>query len=1277
MTFVERTCGEVSGSMSATGSEPRPQSLSYYAQRPAWVLLGPAGAGKTVAFQTEAKRHGACYVTARNFLALNDPAWHNRTLFIDALDEMRAGSQDGRTPLDSIRTKLDELGRPWFRLSCREADWFGASDHMHLAEVSGDGEVVELRLDPLTERDVRKLLEGRGDDPEAFLQEAEKMGLSSLLVIPQHLNLLAAAVASGRWPSSRLETFDLACRQLAQEQNVEHRIAVANAPVGTEDVLAAAGQLCALLLLSGCDAVTTAPDPDDGVLRLQEVSGSQDAFRAALRTSLFSFTASDGDCQRATPAHRQIAEFLAAKHLAAVIENGLPPGRVMALMTGWDGGVISSLRGLCAWLAAHSRKLRPDCVARDPLGTLLYGDVKGFAVDEKQNLVECIKQLAARDPRCFQNRFELMIRWGDLATPDAESIFRDLLRALPHDEAGQRLAMVVLLALRENAMVGFPTTLLMDVARDEDRWPEARELSVAAFIRQHPDDGGADYKLHTLLDDIARGTVSDPVDGITGVLLRRLYPRHLHPAELCRYLHPPRQGNYTGTYGRFWQNDLIENSTNTQLGDFLDSLAARLKPERGGALRETHSKILAKLLLSQADLDPKRLVNWLGKSDRKWNKKVPKALTQWLSKNPARGTALLAAVERMDGFEALEVAHFVRHHVRAAQQLGSAKQATSETPRQTETPQNPTQARVKQSWQSFVRENSTVRQSWPPHILERFARLCRSISLDVKGDTPSERLRWMLDNDDLVKIALDAIRGTPNRGDLPSIAEVAALKPSQPHPLTAPFLVALDLEHSSPAAPPLSEHRLRIALAFQFAASDGVPYWPCWYATSLKDSPRLVASTLVEYCRAAFRAGNVPRATLAPLAHDASHAEVATLATVDLLRLFPLRCKIEHLPTLRLLLSAALRHASRLDLADLVQQKLSLRSLTAMQRVHWRCCGLTLDADTHIESLLTLLAGRRRDQRIQCVADLIYAEDSNERVLEVQALAVGPATKLLRHLAAHCPPASLLDDPSLHPIVVAIDASARAAGAVRRLLARLASLTTEPANHALARLADNPDLVQWRSQLRNAQTRQSQTRRDAEFRHATSAQVQATLRSAEPANATDLAELAADHLASLTTRVRKGDTSDWRQYWNTDEHKRPTEPKHEELCRDALLSDLRAALPEGVTAEPESTYANDRRADIRIACKDFAVPVEIKRSDAQDLWRAICVQLAGQYAQDPAAQGHGIYMVFWFGRGRCQKAPNGTTPSSAIELEQRLQQALTPPQCRKIRIVAVDVSPPA
>ena len=137
-----------------------PQSLEDFREREACVLLGAPGAGKTVEFKREADEcEDGYYVTARNFITFTDrPEWPGTTLFIDGLDEMRAGAADGRTPLDAIRAKLDALGRPHFRLSCREADWFGVNDRRHLESVSAGGKVTVLRLDPLSGEGIRELL---------------------------------------------------------------------------------------------------------------------------------------------------------------------------------------------------------------------------------------------------------------------------------------------------------------------------------------------------------------------------------------------------------------------------------------------------------------------------------------------------------------------------------------------------------------------------------------------------------------------------------------------------------------------------------------------------------------------------------------------------------------------------------------------------------------------------------------------------------------------------------------------------------------------------------------------------------------------------------------------------------------------------------------------------------------------------------------------------------------------------------------------------------------
>ena len=95
----------------------------------AYVLLGDPGAGKSESMRAEALASAGVYLSARDFIALGvESVSAGKTLFIDGLDEMRAGSADGRVPLDAIRSRLNGLGRPRFRLSCREHDWRAQTD---------------------------------------------------------------------------------------------------------------------------------------------------------------------------------------------------------------------------------------------------------------------------------------------------------------------------------------------------------------------------------------------------------------------------------------------------------------------------------------------------------------------------------------------------------------------------------------------------------------------------------------------------------------------------------------------------------------------------------------------------------------------------------------------------------------------------------------------------------------------------------------------------------------------------------------------------------------------------------------------------------------------------------------------------------------------------------------------------------------------------------------------------------------------------------------------
>ena len=254
---VQRTCTEVLSKPEAWRREPITGSLELFRSAPAYVLLGDPGSGKSTTFEIEADFLGAegISMSARDFLASDvhsHPEWRGKTLFIDALDEMRVGSGDRREALDSIRRSLDALGRSPFRISCREADWLGDNDRDNLAKVSPNASMRVLRLDPLTDRDVMQILDAHPDvgDAQGFVSEARERGVDTLLSNPLTLNMLAAAVGgNGIWPQSRLETFEMACSQMARERNREHSLG--DRPPPARQLLDVAGQLCAYQLLSG------------------------------------------------------------------------------------------------------------------------------------------------------------------------------------------------------------------------------------------------------------------------------------------------------------------------------------------------------------------------------------------------------------------------------------------------------------------------------------------------------------------------------------------------------------------------------------------------------------------------------------------------------------------------------------------------------------------------------------------------------------------------------------------------------------------------------------------------------------------------------------------------------------------------------------------------------------------------------------------------------------------------------------------------------------------
>ena len=1369
--FVARTCTVLRERDEERERAAESRPLEAFRDESAYVLLGPPGSGKTKAFEHEAQHEGVQRIPAGDFQELDaKPEWRGKTLYIDGLDETRAGTFNGRTPFGAIRVKLQRLGYPRFRLSCREADWFGANDREGLKAVAPNGELLVLRLDPLSDQGILDILAsnlGHGD-PKSFVDAARRHGIDGLLCNPLNLEMLAVAVADNPWPRTKTQTFDLACRKLASEANPEHQIAW-RGTTDTSTLLDAAGDLCAILLLAGKAGVTlpgTVPDTDHPQLE-HVLLGDQQLLRRVVGTSLFALPGEG----RLVPAHRQLAEFLAARRLADSVANGFPVRRLLALMTGFDGGIISEFRSIAAWLAAHSQPARTEIIERDPLGVILYGDILQFTAQEKRLLFRALKAETARNPWLIA-----YASWdpplGTLVGQEMEDDIRQILSDPARDEAQQSFVRLIVEAIRAAEPLPGLADPLMDTVRD-DSWPmDLRCAALQAYLRSSRDDTEVFTALRRLLDEVYKGKVATRNDDLLGILLTRLYPNNLSVVDLVRYLREPARRSLEIRYRVFWTERLVEKSTTQQMVQLLELLRVpmeQVRAESGVVPRDVDLVVRPPIMLlrhllerSPESVSWKQLsywldfARWLGpqlRSSSPGGVRDAEFFGNWLSDRPdiqkamiehgvrrcrtgdgdffvcmayvlrslfgatlphdygtwCADQALRAGNDAVADWFVWEAAAFVYNasapEAKQKEAIDGKLRDVPRLPRVFEgrlaaleeqgrlygglhRPQ-PTQATPDDGrfdeMRATVRVNLTALRAnrGPPGLLHHLAWAYLDGFSDVQGETPEDRLRFLLGPDDaLLSAALAGLRGAIHRTDLPTWTEISKLAAGgRIHLLAYPFMVGLDeLSRATEGADlHLGEAQTLLALTIHVALPrlrylDNPTRPPRWLRTCVTHEPDTVAAVWANCARSLLRNGEESLSDTHRLAYEPEYTQLARVASIPLLKAFPVDCRTGQLPILRTLFRAACLHANKEEFLQLIEKKLAYKSMAKQvsQRVYWLTAGLFVRPEQFGDRLESYVSGRgRRVQRSVEMTDRGAVPRDLRNLWDATVL-----EKLIRLVGPYsvAPPHTREAYSVTWPI--------QANKSVHGWIERLSKDSSDAARNALESLATDDRLLNWRSLLLDRLHRQQSVHREATFVHPGLEDVAEVLANRRPAGVADLWALATDILEQLARHIRDGPTSDWRQYWNVDQYNRAETPKPENGCRDALLSDLdRELTPLGVEAIKEGSYADDKRSDIRLSVpglSGYNVPIEIKRSCHDDWWSAIKTQLVAKYTRDPGADGYGVYLVFWFGEAEgCRPKPaSGRKPKSPEELRQALIGNLSHYERRKISVCVLDVSKP-
>ena len=182
----------------------------------------------------------------------------DQTLFIDGLDEKRAGRGD-RDTVDAIVKKLFEVVPRKVRISCRAPDWLGESDLVAFRPYFAQkGEPAVLLLNVLAPNEQRVVLTGQGlelDAADAFLAEAHERGLDDFLQNPQNLIMLWGAVQTGSWPATRKDLFELSTGLMLQEFDL-NRARSGSGIYSVAELRPVAGAICAARLIADVEAIS-------------------------------------------------------------------------------------------------------------------------------------------------------------------------------------------------------------------------------------------------------------------------------------------------------------------------------------------------------------------------------------------------------------------------------------------------------------------------------------------------------------------------------------------------------------------------------------------------------------------------------------------------------------------------------------------------------------------------------------------------------------------------------------------------------------------------------------------------------------------------------------------------------------------------------------------------------------------------------------------------------------------------------------------------------------
>lgn len=1336
MLLTNRTVQEIS-TIPVVGNGSNP--FSEYLRFPNIVLLGDPGAGKTHLFGEFARFENTRALVARSFLNRDiSSLGATSTLYIDALDERRAGRGDGNA-VDQIVQKLFVTKPSKLRIACRAADWLGETDLAAFRDFFAEnGAWVVLALQPLSETERIDVLTAQGViDPIAFLAEAQNRQLDDLLGNPQNLKMLAEVVGKRDWPHSRAELFRQAVDILLTEHNSTHTNRTSG-QYSPSELLDVAGEICAVRLISDIHAISLTDNShsDDLPSYRNFSTADKDRVLAALGRRVF---VSALDAGTVDYAHRTVAEYLGALWIAKQIGNGLPIGRVQALI-GVDGRPASELRGLHAWLASHLPDEAQALISADPFGVLTYGDAKTLAPTLRSFLLSELAKLAEVDP-WFRSGYWSSATVAGLSGPEMLSGFREILVA---NNANFSLRTLILDALTMGQPIPELLNELQQLAGKSGVSYAERNASVEALYRLG--ESGANALALTYL---TIGTEAEELR-LKAKILKKLLGTKLGidafvtlfcDVLLCRSKVPfdvlYHLADRVAERDICTALDLISEKTKTISND-------EVRADLWGVDREFDS-LLRSALAMDSQIDGERLLAWLECRHKVTNRGYAvnaDSMQRIVIDNQAAIERTIVAALR--GLRPDENIWLFCHHLRelgitnygdplflnCCVHLFEAETNTSTKGRLFELALN---TAIQSGADACAHFNLLLESADGNPMLDELRQRCcyqeipewRITDAKCKQDRIAKQEAAQSENRVIFKAHIADIKSGANLGWLGWIASVYFCMAYDINRDATPFerivselgednavvaiegFIALVQRGTIPATSELLQMHI-----------DG-KYHAWWYAVlagldeyvaasqsllDLRDEYLLSALMIDSLCTTLTYKGNVSTQYAHPwktmLLRE--RPELVMRANVVLAR-SDLATQSQNAYGLHELLhSAELSTYRPVVVLSLLQEFPSTHPdvLRRLVQVAIHEC----DPKDVLQVLQEVMAkGFHNDDVLTIWRAVGYLLSATEFGAYCDALDTLGKSKLIWELREICGLSRRNRNKTLNLsaqqkeqaigwIVSQFSRASHPEGVFHgdrnpwdatdfalKMIAELSADVSEDAVKSLKRLEASPYAVSYLDDVKHALAHQRVLRTDAQFFQPSFAQAIAALTNGEPANIADLHALMMWHLDGLRQHIGSANIDVSNQFWNTNGYDHKSDPKSEGICRDALVGLLRAKTSAfQITIDPEGHMANDKRADIVAILPGMKLVFELKRDYHKDVWVAIQTQLERLYTRDTDASGFGIYVVFWFGasRGSTLAKPPAPfgRPKTAEEMQNILQSLVAVNQSEKIGVVVLDVS---